>query len=297
MRKSSYKTVVNDIYALFDKKGFQFNPENVAEFGQKLAQHIVNRVSEERGPPKLRFSNIGKKCNRALWYQINEPEHAEPLTSQTQFKFLYGDIIEELVLFLAKESGHEVVGQQDELDLEGLKGHRDAILDGLPIDVKSASTRTLEKFKSGLREDPFGYREQLSGYEKVAQGDPRVTEKGSAFLVVDKTTGELFVDYHDDLGDIDLKGIIRDKKEAVSRKTPPDRYYFPEADGYKNPKKQFIPNGNLKLGVECSYCAFKHRCWPGLRTFYYSGGPKYFTRVVKEPKVQERNNFMENEGA
>lgn len=280
----TYKTVVNDIYSLFDRKGFQFNPDNVAEFGQRLAQHIANRVSEERGPPSLRFSNIGKKCNRALWYQINQPEKAEPFTPQTQFKFLYGDIVEELVLFLAKESGHSVTGQQDELDLEGLKGHRDAILDGLPIDVKSASSRTLDKFKAGLREDPFGYREQLAGYEKAAQGDPLVTEKGSAFLVVDKTTGEIHLDYHDELGDIDLEGIIKDKKEAVARKDPPPRYYMPEPEG---------KSGNLKLGVECSYCAFKEACWPGLRTFLYSNKPVFLTRVVRLPKVMEASKEIE----
>jgi hypothetical protein len=274
----SYKTVVNDIYALFEKKGFQFNPENISDFGQRLAQHIANRVAEERGPPSLRFSNIGKKCNRALWYQINEPYKAEPLSPQVQFKFLYGDIIEELVLFLAKEAGHRVEGQQDELNLEGLKGHRDAILDGLPIDVKSASSRTLDKFKEGLREDPFGYREQLSGYEKAAQGDPRVTEKGSAFLVVDKTTGEIYLDHHDDLKDIDLKNIIKEKKEAVSRKEPPPRYYMPEPEG---------KSGNLKLGVECSYCPFKEACWPGLRTFLYANKPVFLTRVERLPKVPE----------
>ena len=117
----NYKTVVNDIYSLFDKKGFQFNPENVSEFGQRLAQHIANRVAEERGPPSLRFSNLGTKCNRQLWYRINEPNKAEPLSPQVQFKFLYGDIIEELVLFLAKEAGHSITGQQDELELEGIK--------------------------------------------------------------------------------------------------------------------------------------------------------------------------------
>lgn len=274
----NYRTVVNDIYSLFDKKGFQFNPENVSEFGQRLAQHIANRVAEERGPPSLRFSNLGTKCNRQLWYKINEPNKAEPLSPQVQFKFLYGDIIEELVLFLAKEAGHSITGQQDELELEGIKGHRDAILDGLPIDVKSASTRSVDKFKNGLREDPFGYLEQLSGYEKAAQGDPRVTEKGSAFLVVDKTTGEIVLSHHKDLKDIDLKGIIKDKKEAIARKEPPPRHYFPEPEG---------KSGNMKLGTECSYCAFKNHCWPGLRTFLYSNKPIFLTRVVRLPNVPE----------
>jgi hypothetical protein len=43
----------------------------------------------------------------------------------------------------------------------------------------------------------------------------------------------------------------------------------------------------MKLGTGCSYCAFKKHCWPGLRGFAYSGGPRYLTNVVKTPDVPE----------
>ena len=26
------------------------------------------------------------------------------------------------------------------------------------------------------------------------------------------------------------------------------------------------PTGNKKLGVECSFCSYKHKCWPNLQT-------------------------------
>jgi hypothetical protein len=277
-----YSTVVEDIYSLFedDRKGVAFSKENVQAFGQKLAEHIANRINEERQPFRLRFSNLGTDCNRKLWYKEHEPEKAERLSTRTRFKFLYGDILEELVLFLAKEAGHTVKGEQDELTYDGVSGRRDGVLDGLPIDVKSASSRSLDKFKDRLQEDPFGYRVQLGGYEKASEKDPLVTEKGSAFLVVDKTTGELYLSVHEDLGDIDLKDRIKEKREALAAKEPPERFYMPVPEG---------KSGNLKLGVQCSYCEFKQHCWPNLRTFVYAKGPVFLTHVAREPKVGEKN--------
>lgn len=275
-----YSTVVEDIYGLFEEgKNPGFSKENVAAFGQRLAEHISNRINEERQPFRLRFSNLGSPCNRELWYKKHEPERAEKLSTRTRFKFLYGDILEELVLFLAREAGHRVEGEQTELSYEGVSGRRDAVIDGLLVDVKSAAPQTLEKFKNRLEDDPFGYKVQLGGYEKASISDPLVTEEGSAFLVVDKVTGELYLSVHEGLGDMDIKERINDKKAALEAKEPPERAYMPVPEG---------KSGNLKLDVKCSYCDFKNHCWPGLRTFLYSNKPIFLTHVTREPKVPER---------
>jgi hypothetical protein len=42
-------------------------------------------------------------------------------------------------------------------------------------------------------------------------------------------------------------------------------------------------SGNIRLGVRASYSDFKYICHPDLRTFIYSKGPVYFTKVVKKP--------------
>jgi len=44
---------------------------------------------------------------------------------------------------------------------------------------------------------------------------------------------------------------------------------------------------NMKLAVGCSYCHFKFSCYPNLRIFAYSTGPKFLTEVKNEPKVRE----------
>lgn len=272
-------TLVDDIYGLFSS---DFVPLDVtlAEFGAKLSKKISDRIAEERGAPTLRLSNIGSKCLRQLWYYLNMPEAQEPLNPEVRMKFLFGDILEELLLFLAAEAGHTVEGMQDEVDLYGIKGHRDAIIDGVTVDTKSASSFSFKKFLKGLKEedDNFGYLSQLSGYVEGGRNDPRVKDKeGGAFLVIDKTLGHICLDYHKFkfLGSSErieyLKGVIDSGR-------PPKRSFETEPEG---------KSGNEKLGVNCSYCGFKYECYPRLRTFLYSTGPVYLTKVVREPNVPE----------
>ena len=111
--------------------------------GKRLADHIHNRVTESKKPGTLRLSNIGTECHRKLWFSIREPQAAEPLPRAARFKFLFGDILEELLLFLAEEAGHSVEGRQTTLSVNGVEGHRDAIIDGRLVDVKSASTNLI----------------------------------------------------------------------------------------------------------------------------------------------------------
>ena len=96
------------------------NPEVISKFGTSLSQTIANRLIRTERVPTLRMSNIGKPCDRQLWYEINKPELAEPLDASTYMKFLYGDVLEEIVLFLAELAGHEVTGRQDEQEIEDI---------------------------------------------------------------------------------------------------------------------------------------------------------------------------------
>ena len=83
-------------------------------------------------------------------------------------------MIEELALTVAMAAGHDVKGQQGKLNVHGIKGHRDAVIDGMTVDVKSASPYAFKKFKDGtLRDDdPFGYISQLSSYVYAGKDDP-----------------------------------------------------------------------------------------------------------------------------
>ncbi len=229
------------------------------------------------------MSSIGQPCARRLWYQTNLKATTSHSAS-TSFKFLYGDVIEDLVLALAKAAGHSVEGQQDELVIEGIKGHRDAVIDGVTVDVKSASSYSFEKFKKGLSEsdDSFGYLTQLPSYVKAAENDPLVTDKeGGAFLVVDKVDGRICLDYHNfkEEGSLDeVEKFFKHRIDMSSKTTPPSRGFNPQPEG---------KSGNMALGFNCSFCEFKEVCHPGLRKFNYKPRPKYLTKVVREPKVEE----------
>jgi len=197
-------------------------------------------------------------------------------------KLRFGDLIENLLLSLAKAAGHTVEGGQDEIVVDGIVGHRDAVIDGVTIDVKSASSPSFKKFeKNELRvDDPFGYIQQLTGYVYGAKDDPKVTDKtGGAFLVMDKTLGHICLDYYDLTPELHLfPSRLVATKMMATMKTEPHREFDPVPDG---------KSGNMKLPAACSYCDYRKECWKGLRTFIYSSGPVYLTKVANLPKVPE----------
>jgi hypothetical protein len=283
------ETLVADIESIFTMP-HEFSEERLERFSKRLVSSVVRKVNPEDREFKLSMSSIGTKCNRKLWYKKNKPNDAEALPVEARVKFLYGDILEELLLFFAEEAGHSVSGVQDRVELEGITGHRDAVIDGVVVDVKSASTRSFEKFKNGLTyaEDSFGYMDQLQGYLKAADDDPLVTDKSrAAFLVIDKTLGHITLDIHP-RSNVDFAALSAYKQAAVNQKEPPGRHYALQDDGYKNSKtKEFVANGNKALCMECGYCEFKRSCYPGLRTFFYANGPKHLAVVKKAPDVPE----------
>lgn len=276
-------TLVDDINSVITDRGGWDEAVNTF-FKEEVGAVMMRRLGspEEERTPTLRMSNIGKPCTRQLWYSLHMPTSGETLTASTQLKFLYGDLLEALLLSLAKAAGHDVQGCQDKLDCYGIKGSRDAVIDGMTIDVKSASSYSYKKFKdNNLRsDDPFGYLRQLTGYVHAGADDPLVKYKRSGgFLVVDKQHGHICLDLYDLSPELDDMGdyVERIKRES-SLVEPPPRTFEDIPEG---------KSGNRKLGTECSYCSYKSECWPGLRTFVYSRGPVFLTAVEREPKVGE----------
>ena len=130
-------TLVDDIYQLVDQ-GTK-NPDQEALFA--LGSTVMDAVRRQlwmgtsTSPPRLRMSNIGKPCSRSLWYDINGDDQAEDFSPQTRLKFMIGDIVEALLIYLAKEAGHEVTEQQAEIEMDGIKGHIDCVIDGELVDI------------------------------------------------------------------------------------------------------------------------------------------------------------------
>jgi len=285
---ASINTLVKDIEGVLLNGVPELPEEKVQNFGHLLARTIFDRLNQDKRPFTLRMSNIGSKCLRKLWLEKRNPDKREKLTAAMKLKFLYGDLIESLLLFLIELTDHKTTGEQGELEIAGIKGHRDAVVDGHLLDIKSASPYSFENFKQGLspETDKFGYITQLMSYLHASQNDVLVEDKDQAsFLVVDKVSGELVLDTHKRDVDIDWPQAYNERIEALDKEEIPERGFEVEADGYKNPKtKEFIPNGNEILGTYCGYCQVKYLCYPELRTFVGKNSVKHFTKVVKEPQ-------------
>ena len=241
--------------------------------------------AHEDRAPTLRLSQMGPKCPRALWYSIHHPELAEPLPPQAKIKYAFGHMIEALAIELAKRSGHTVTGEQDELVVDGIKGHRDCVIDGAVVDVKSTSSLSFNKFKDGTLKDndSFGYLDQLDGYVVGSLDDPLVTVKDRAYiLAVDKQLGKLAL-YEHIVREQSIRSRIQEYKRIVARPTPPDCGCGTIADG---------ESGNIKLDLQASYSAYKHVCFPNVRTFLYSNGPRFLTRVEKRPYDTKKKQYI-----
>ena len=280
----SLNNLIEDIYKniqpICDGESLDLSEEQIDKFGEDMKNVLRNWSSPTVRDSRftLRMSNVGKPL-RQLWYD-NKSEMDSSVTPITMIKFLYGHILEEVVLMLARLSRHEVSDEQKEVTVNDVKGHMDCKIDGEVVDVKPASSFAFKKFKYGTLpdDDPFGYISQLSGYEQ-SEGTT-----GGGFLVINKETGELTFYAPDEFDKIDTGKRIKTIRKAFKSKTPPDKCYPEIPEGTK---------GNMKIHRGCSYCPHKFVCHSdsndgqGLRGFRYAKGVVYFTKVVKEPNVEE----------
>ena len=281
----SLNNVVPDIYkhleGLSDGKPLPLTEEDIDNTLVGIKEALMSwAVPSDRNKDfTVRMSNVGKP-SRQLWYEKRDPEGRGGVDGPTQIKFLYGHLLEEIVLMLVRMSGHKVTDEQKEVEVKGIVGHMDCKINGEVVDVKTASRFAFNKFKDGRlsQDDPFGYLGQLAGYE-AAEG----TDNGG-FLVLNKESGELCMYVPDDLDKPNIKTSISQLLPALELDAPPELCYTPIPDGKK---------GNMKLPKGCSWCKYKHECYKdandgqGLRTFKYSNGLAYLTEVVVEPKVEE----------
>ena len=279
-------TLVEDIYdsisVLNDGTALDVTEEDIDNFGNAM-KDVLRRWShpkERSSKNNLRMSNVGKPM-RQLWYDLKSEKEAQlPLDSSVFIKFLYGHILEEVVLLLVKLAGHDITSEQKEVDIDGVKGHMDCKIDGEVIDIKTASGFAFKKFRDGtLRDDdPFGYMSQISGYEEAEQ-----TNEGG-FLALNKETGELALYIPEYLDKPNVKNKINKIRNYLKFDEPPDRCYNSIPEGKK---------GNMKLPRGCVYCRHKNTCHKdandgeGLRVFKYSNKLVYLTNVVVEPRVPE----------
>jgi len=273
------QTLIKDIYNLVQRKDGWFNDDLANSFASTVASKLQEQLGESQKTSTLRLSKMGPSCPKALWYSVNHPELAEALPPWAEIKYSYGHVIEALAIVLSEAAGHEVTGKQDAIVLDGITGHRDCVIDGCIVDVKSSSSRGFSKFKDKTlaKDDSFGYLDQLDGYVLGSHSDPLVRCKDRGYiLAIDKTLGHMVLYEHEVSHDRSeaLKERIRVYKAIVADPTPPACGCETFAEG---------SSGNVRLDTRASYSPYKHICFPNLRTFLYAAGPVFLSRVMKRP--------------
>ena len=273
-------TLIDDIYSALSPleigEDLNLSDDVIEEFGEKIKDAVRSWSSPHKQTSGLRMSNIGRPA-RQLWFE-SRSEDKKTFSAPTLIKFLYGHVLEELVVLLVKLSGHSITDQQKEVSVDGIIGHIDCKIDGEVVDIKTASNFAFKKFREGTlqNDDPFGYMAQLAGYE-AAEG----TSDGG-FLAINKESGELTLYRPGPFSKPNITARISSIKDYLKVDELPPRCYpdVPEAK-----------SGNRRLGTSCSYCPYKYDCWSdanhgnGLIAYKYASGIKYFTRVAKEPQV------------
>ena len=280
------KDIKSLIAGISNGKPAKVTEENMNKFLNNIKEAFNawnNPVREKDG--KLRMSVLGKPT-RQLWYDRYSPKKTKDYDASLNLKFLYGHILEHLILYLAELTGHKVENQQKKVEIDNIKGHIDASVDGQVCDVMSASSFGFKKFKNGelVGDDPFGYLAQLSGYE-TGMGS-----NGGGFLVIDKSTGDICFYKPDELAKPNVPTLIKNLKETLASRTPPEKCYeLSETKG-----------GNKSLPIGCQFCSHKWECHSdanggkGLRVFKYANKNVYLAEVNKQPNVEEiTHNFKE----
>ena len=279
-----------DIYHVLDgTKDHKPNRHLSDTYVERIGNELTKATLRRDGPRvkgKLWASDLGKRCLRQHWYNFNDPAQGEKLDGHTKFKFLYGNILEEAVLYYSEEAGHSVVGQQARVETEvedwKISGRIDGVVDGVLMDVKSTSSFGYKRYKDGITtdNDSFGYLEQLGFYAAFNDFPQKPVESG--FIWIDKQNGH--IKYTEAV--VPNRVQLLDKARAIIEAVDKEegmvaRGYVPEPYG---------KSGNLKLPMACSYCSYKKHCHrdanggKGLRTFLYSQGPVYFTDIQREPR-------------
>lgn len=284
-------TIVGDIYGILVNGGHIPDPANLQKYLDITRDTILRYMKEgsrrDEGEPSFRLSKIGMG-ERKAWFEWNTPASAVReqdvfKNGPNQFRFLMGSLIEPLLLFFATEAGHIITREQEDVELAGVPGHPDCVIDGVLADVKTASPYGFDKFSEGkiFQQDDWGYLWQLSAY-KEAMGLPK--DQSAYFLAFNKSSCEMVLLEVPPHLLPDATKKIRRLQEVVKFASPPvDKCWPTETE----------KNGNEILPDNCRFCPFRDKCWKdtnngaGLRKFKYARRVEFLTKVVKTPNVEE----------
>ena len=240
------------------------------EFQNEILHGVTRQVFEKRvSRPTLRLSSLGKCIKQQAFNVLDYPK--KPLNARAKMTFLFGDVVEAIVVALAKSSGVNLHSEQKEVDFYGVKGHIDGIIDDDTLfECKSMSPFGYDRFIRNGIDNQGGYISQCQAYMHG------LGLKQACLVVVNKATGHIAEQiikpnqsYIDNLiSNIDTISSLREGNITLDQlpriDTIEETYY----------KKK---TGNLKLDWRCSYCDYIDYCWKDeIVLAFKNGKPIYY---------------------
>ena len=265
----------------------------LSEFAELSRKALEKHFTRKKEDFRLRMSNVGKPlCQLQMQAKGVEPEKP---SHDFIVRMIIGDMLEALVIVLLKAAKIEVKSQHQKVSLgvgdRQIEGEYDIELDDGIYDIKSVSPFSFTtKFNADngydkiKQSDSFGYISQGHGYGMAAN------KPFKGWIAINKTTGEIvFTDSkHTDEEKKEVYSKIYNTSVALLDEKPFERCFTDVEEVYYSK-----PTGNRTLGIECSYCPYKHDCWDNLefRRQLPSKGknPKWTWYTKIDPKWTEEN--------
>lgn len=258
--------IVDKIYNFLENEKELGSEEAVEKFLKEAEYGFKRQFLEERVNRKtLRLSSIGK-CMRQQWFTA-KGYPAEPVSPRASIIFWQGDLIEACTNALAKMAKVDIRREQEEVELEGIKGHIDGVLyendePKAVVEIKSMADYSFKRFEKEGIDNTFGYTSQGIAYATALDLNSVV------WVATNKNTGAM-AEYLFTVTDEMKRDIVKrvqELKKLVNSWVMPFREYYPEKDG--------------KLPVQCQYCGHKHNCYKELDTVIKNGKPQFFAKVA-----------------
>ena len=239
-------------------------PHVIEEFGELCKKALEKQFSKREEGFRLRMSNIGKPlCQlqmEAMGVEGDLPDY------DFKMRMIIGDVLEAVIIALLQASGVEIKNKHQKVSLKvdgnEIHGEYDIELSDGIYDIKTVSPFAFDSkfnaddaFDKINNSDSFGYVSQGYGYGLASK------KPFKGWIAINKSTGQIAVAEVPPNGKQkeNTKNEIRNVHKAISDERPFKRCFTDTEELYY--KK---PTGNRTLGIECSYCAFKSKCWDGL---------------------------------
>ena len=231
----------------------------IARIVRDVEEAVKKQFNSSKRTFSLRMSNVGRPSCQ-LWYEKNEPESGIELPANFLMNMMLGDIVEAVFKGILTEAGVKFSdGHKSTLKVgnDKVDGTHDLVLDNKVDDIKSASPWSYKnKFKdyATLKEhDAFGYIGQLAGYAAA------LSVEAGGWWVINKANGEFkYVSAWDMIVPNELDKI----EDTINKleKNNFERCFVPVKETFRRKE-----TGNMILSEECSWCKFRHKCWPTLQ--------------------------------